>query len=221
MDNLPLPQRILIWGIPVLLAIILHEIAHGWTAYKRGDPTAYQLGRLTLNPIKHIDPIGTVVLPLLLLYLGGFIFGWAKPVPINFNQLHSPKKDMILVAAAGPLANLLMAMGWTILIKAGLAFKPELNQWALFIVYMGFAGLQINLILMIFNLLPIPPLDGSRILAGLIPDRYSQILYKIEPYGLLIVMGLFFVGALSYILWPLIKTTQYFMMSLFNIPLSG
>jgi Zn-dependent protease len=183
-------QKIAIWALPVLFAITVHEAAHGYAARALGDSTAWVLGRLTLNPLKHIDPVGTVILPLLLLTLGGFIFGWAKPVPVNSRNLRHPRRDMAIVAAAGPLANLVMALLWTASIWLGLTLLGVLDWVAIPLIYMGQAGILINVVLMVLNLLPIPPLDGGRVLSGLVPARVAAILDRIEPYGLFLILGL-------------------------------
>jgi len=192
-------QTLLIWVIPVLFAITVHETAHGWVASKLGDHTARMMGRLTLNPIKHIDPVGSILVPALLyLSSAGFIFGWAKPVPINFSALRSPKKDMLWVALAGPGVNLLMAIGWLIIV----AIANTLN--IPFLVLMGGAGIFVNLLLAIFNLLPIPPLDGGRVISSLLPGKLSYQYDQLEPYGLFILVGLLFLGVFQNIIWPII-----------------
>jgi len=192
-------QTLLIWVIPVLFAITVHETAHGWVASKLGDHTARMMGRLTLNPIKHIDPVGTILVPALLyLSSAGFIFGWAKPVPINFSALRSPKKDMLWVALAGPGVNLLMAIGWLIIV----AIANTLN--IPFLVLMGGAGIFVNLLLAIFNLLPIPPLDGGRVISSLLPGKLSYQYDQLEPYGLFILVGLLFLGVFQNIIWPIV-----------------
>ena len=190
-------QAISIWAIPVLFAITLHEVAHGWAAKQFGDFTAQSLGRLSLNPIKHIDPIGTIAIPAILIATTGFAFGWAKPVPVNFSLLNNQKKDMVWVAAAGPFANLMMTAFWAVILITFLSAANNNNQYAIFFVYMSMAGIFINLILMVLNLLPVPPLDGGRVLAGLVPDKFSNMLAKIEPYGLFIMFGLLFAGLLN------------------------
>ena len=192
-------QTLIIWVIPVLLAITLHEAAHGWTASKFGDHTARMMGRVTLNPVKHIDPVGTIIVPLALLIMStGFIFGWAKPVPINFNALRSPKSGMIWVALAGPGANLIMAIGW--LFVAILSVNINMPV----ILKMAGAGIFINLLLAVFNLLPIPPLDGSRVISALLPNPLAYKYNQLERYGFVILIGLMFIGGFSYIVWPIV-----------------
>jgi len=192
-------QTLLIWVIPVLLAITLHEAAHGWTASKFGDHTARMMGRVTLNPVKHIDPVGTIIVPLALLIMStGFIFGWAKPVPINFNALRSPKSGMIWVALAGPGANLIMAIGW--LFVAILSFNNNIP----IMLKMAGAGIFINILLAVFNLLPIPPLDGSRVISALLPNPLAYKYNQLERFGFVILIGLMFAGGFSYIVWPIV-----------------
>ena len=205
MGNLSLIQTIAVWALPVLFAITLHEVAHGWMAMKLGDRTAQMLGRLSLNPIKHIDPVGTLLVPGIMLVAGGFIFGWAKPVPVTWKNLTNPKKDMIWVALAGPVANLIMAIMWAILAKMGLTMVQAGNENMIALVYMGFAGMQINAILMLLNLLPLPPLDGGRILVGLLPGPLAWQVGRIEPYGFFILVGLLYFGVISMILSPLMS----------------
>ncbi|MDH5231405.1 MAG: site-2 protease family protein [Gammaproteobacteria bacterium] len=187
--------------IPVLFAITVHEVAHGWVAKKLGDPTAMMLGRLTLNPIKHIDPIGTIVVPLVLLMLGGGMFGWAKPVPITWENLRHPRRDTALVALAGPVANLLMAIFWVSIMAISVRMGTGLDNVDLFLYRMGEVGVLINLVLMVLNLLPIPPLDGGRVVASSLPGPLAWKYSKIEPYGLIIVLLLFATGYL----WPIIQ----------------
>jgi Zn-dependent protease len=202
MLELNLVQKIAIWVVPVVLGITVHEVAHGWIASKLGDKTAMMMGRLTLNPLRHIDPMGTILIPAMLLLLNaGFIFGYAKPVPITWQNLKQPKRDMALVAVAGPLANLLMAIGWALLIRVALLLGE--NGTAL--AYMGVAGITINTILMILNLLPLPPLDGGRVMTGLLPGPWAYQFSRIEPYGFFILIGLLVTGVLGLILWPLIS----------------
>ena len=208
MEELNIVQRIAIWVLPVLFAITVHEVAHGWVARRLGDPTALMLGRLTLNPIKHVDPIGTVLLPGLLLWLGGFVFGWAKPVPVSWQNLRRPKRDMAYVALAGPGANLLMGIGWALIAKLGLLVLEGSQAVGLPLVLMGVAGIFINTILMVLNLLPLPPLDGGRVLTGLLPGRIAAQFARIEPFGLVILVVLLFSGVLGKILWPAISLVQ-------------
>ncbi|HHI93255.1 MAG TPA: site-2 protease family protein [Gammaproteobacteria bacterium] len=205
MDELTTVQRVAVWALPVLFAITVHEAAHGWVAKKLGDPTAMMLGRLTLNPIKHIDPIGTVVVPIALMLMGGVIFGWAKPVPVTWENLKNPRRDMALVAMAGPLSNLLMAILWALIMKLGFVINASMPSLAWPLIYMGSAGIVINVILMLLNLLPIPPLDGGRVLAGLLPGPWAWKLGRIEPYGLFIMLALLVTGMLGTILGPPIQ----------------
>lgn len=200
MNELNLMQRIAIWALPVLFAITVHEVAHGWMARRLGDPTAMMLGRLTLNPIKHIDPVGTILVPGLLLLFGGFVFGWAKPVPVTWENLKHPKRDMALVAVAGPLANLLMAFLWATVAKVGFLLGDSFAWAALPMMYMGGAGVAINIVLMVLNLLPVPPLDGGRVLAGVLPGPMAWQLGRLEPYGFLILLVLLATGLLGSIL---------------------
>lgn len=209
-------QKLAIWALPVLFAITLHEVAHGWVARYLGDHTAAQQGRLSLNPLKHIDPVGTVLVPGVLLLLGGFLFGWAKPVPVDYRNLKNPKKDMALVAIAGPLVNLVMAIGWALLLKISLGQPHEEGLW-LGLAQMGIAGITINLILMVLNLLPMPPLDGGRVAVGLLPMKQAVALSKIEPYGMVILIVLMFTGVLSKILGPLVGASQAGVLGLFGI----
>ena len=213
MLELSLVQKIAIWVVPVVLAITVHEVAHGWIARKLGDNTAFMLGRLTLNPFKHVDPMGTILIPgMLLLLQAGFIFGYAKPVPINWKNLRHPKRDMALVAAAGPGANLLMALAWGLLIRLGLS----LGEPGIALVYMGVAGITINIILMVLNLLPLPPLDGGRVVTGLLPGPWAYRFSRIEPYGFFILIGLLVTGLLGLVLWPVISAGMSMM-----VPVSG
>ncbi len=191
-------QTIAVYAIPVLFAITVHEAAHGYVARMFGDNTAYVLGRVTLNPVKHIDPIGTIVLPLGMALFTPFIFGWAKPVPVDWNSLRHPKRDMIWVAAAGPGVNLVMAILWAILFS--LLRVADVQERFFFEVAQ--AGVSVNLVIMALNLLPVPPLDGGRIVAGLLPRNLSNAYSRIEPFGLFIVIGLLVTGALSFVLQP-------------------
>jgi Zn-dependent protease len=199
-------QGIAIYALPVIFAITLHEAAHGYVAKHYGDLTAYAQGRVTLNPLRHIDPLGTIIVPLLLLAVGShYIFGWAKPVPVNFANLRRPKRDMLWVAAAGPGANLLMAFLWALVIKLSLAM-PE-SDLAEPMILMGKAGILINAILLVLNLLPLPPLDGGRIAVSLLPRRIAYRFSQIEPYGFIILLILLFTGVLGAVIGPFIIIT--------------
>jgi len=211
-------QKIIIWAIPVLFAITVHEVAHGWVALKFGDRTAQMMGRLTLNPFKHIDPIGTVLVPALLLLFGGFVFGWAKPVPVTYQNLHNPKKDMAWVAIAGPTANLIMATIWALAAKIGFFLIQSEVAIGQPLMFMGIAGVLINAMLMMLNILPIPPLDGSRVLSSWLPGPMAYKYSRIEPYGFFILLGLLYFGILNTILWPLISALLNFMATIFNFP---
>ena len=194
-------QGIAIWALPVILAITLHEAAHGYVARHFGDLTAYAQGRVSLNPMRHIDPMGTVIVPLILFTLSkltigtGFLFGWAKPVPVDFGNLRRPKYDMLWVAAAGPGANLFMAFLWALVMKLGLSL-PE-SDLTRPMLLMGEAGIEINVILMVLNLLPLPPLDGGRMAVSLLPHRMAHHFARIEPYGFMILLLLLFTGMLG------------------------
>lgn len=208
MSALSLPQLIAVAILPLIFAITVHEVAHGWVAKHFGDPTAQRLGRLTLNPIKHIDPVGTVLVPGLLLILGGFIFGWAKPVPVTWENLRHPKRDMAIVAAAGPAANLLMALIWAVILRIGVMLGP--SSWAgIPMQYMGEFGIQINVVLMVLNLIPLPPLDGGRVAVGLLPGPWAWQLARIEPFGFFILLALLATGVLSAIISPPINIIMH------------
>lgn len=199
MQDLNTVQLLVVLAPPLLLAITLHEVAHGWVALRCGDATAQSQGRLSLNPLRHIDPIGTVLVPALLAIFGGFIFGWAKPVPVNFSNLRHPKRDMRYVAVAGPLANLAMAIGWVLLFKLSSTLG---GYFGTPLALMCQAGVMINVSLMVLNLLPIPPLDGGRILVSLLPQRQAYSVSRIEPYGMWILIALIFTGLLTTIMRP-------------------
>ena len=193
-------QTLLIYIIPLLFAITLHEAAHGWVASKLGDHTARMMGRVTLDPTKHIDPIGTIAIPLvLLLSSSGFIFGWAKPVPINFNALRNGKNGMIWVALAGPVANIVMAVCWLFIMIIAI------NMNIAVLIEMGRIGILVNCVLAVFNLLPIPPLDGSRVISALLPNRLAYQYNQLEQYGLYILLGLMFLGGFNYLVRPWVE----------------
>lgn len=211
-------QKIIIWVIPVIFAITAHEVAHGWVAMKLGDRTAQMMGRLTLNPFKHIDPLGTILVPGLLLMMGGFIFGWAKPVPVTYQNLRKPKTDMAWVALAGPMANLVMAVIWALATKIGFELYQSGTAVGEPMLYMGVAGVLINTMLMMLNLLPLPPLDGGRILVSLLPGPLAWQVGRIEPYGFFILVALIYFGILSMVLWPLMGAFIHLLAILFSLP---
>jgi Zn-dependent protease len=210
MDIAQIIQTVAIYAIPVIFAITLHEAAHGYAAKRFGDNTAYALGRVTLNPLKHIDPMGTIVVPLLLYFAtsGSFLFGYAKPVPVRFGNLRHPKKDMVWVALAGPASNLIQALAWAIvyllLIKLGTSER--------FFLGMMEAGIKVNVVMFVFNLFPLPPLDGGRILVGLLPWKQAAMVSRIEPWGFYIVLALVLTHTINS-LWmdPMMSLTYWFL----------
>jgi len=207
MPDLSTLQLVAVAILPLLFAITVHEVAHGWVAKKFGDPTAQRLGRLTLNPLKHIDPVGTILVPGLLLLLGGFVFGWAKPVPVTWENLRHPKRDMAIVAAAGPAANLVMALFWAVIARIGVHLGTQ--SWAgLPMQYMGLFGIEINAVFMILNLLPMPPLDGGRVAVGLLPGPWAWQLARLEPFGFFILLALLATGILGAIISPPIHVVE-------------
>lgn len=218
-------KTIIIAAIPIILAITLHEAAHGYVARRLGDPTAWLAGRMTLNPLKHIDLVGTILLPIATLAASSFtmgqamLFGWAKPVPVNFRNLRNPKKDMLWVALAGPAVNLAMAIGWVTLIKILTLLYPFgiSEDFALLFARMCFLGIRINLVLMVFNLLPIPPLDGGRIAVSLLPHQQAIMLSRLERFGFFIVLALLFSGLLGSVLWPIVDFIYTLIIHLFQI----
>ena len=216
--NLSLPQLIAVYAIPVILAITLHEAAHAWLAARLGDPTARLQGRVSANPLRHVDPIGTLLVPALILLVGkalgagGLLFGWAKPVPVDASAFRSPRRDLGLVAAAGPGANLLMSLGWAILLKLLVLGAVNVE----FLVLMAQAGILCNLGLAVLNLLPVPPLDGGRIVASFLPLRAAIVWYRLERFGLLIVLALLATGLLGAIITPAIGLGVDLISWLFN-----
>jgi Zn-dependent protease len=217
MNQLTLMQRIVVWILPVIFAITVHEVAHGWIAKKYGDNTASAQGRLTLNPIKHIDLVGTILLPGLLLLTGtGFIFGWAKPVPVDARNFKNPRKDMAIVALAGPISNLLMALAWALLARIGVLIGVEFVSLPL--IYTGIAGISINLVLALINLLPIPPLDGSRVLTGILPSYWAWKYNQLERYGFIILLILLYTKILNVILAYPMYVAQNLFFSIAGIP---
>jgi len=193
-------QTIAIAAIPILFAITLHEAAHGYVARYFGDKTAEREGRISLNPIHHIDPVGTILLPVLTLWLGGVLFGWAKPVPVNFGALRNPKKNMLWVALAGPASNLFMALCWGLLAKLAL-MNPE-SYFAEPMLDMAQIGIKINVVLIALNLLPLPPLDGGRIAVSLLPHKQAFMLARLEPYGMFILIFMVMTPLLGWVLLP-------------------
>jgi Zn-dependent protease len=216
MEQLTTVGRFAVWVLPVLFAITLHEVAHGWVAKLLGDKTAERLGRLSLNPLKHVDPVGTIILPGLLLMFGGFIFGWAKPVPVDWGKLRHPKRDVGLVAVAGPLANLLMVVFWIAVSK--LAIILAMASISRPLIYMAAAGIYINLMLMLINLVPLPPLDGGRIMTSLLPAPLAAYYAQIERYGLIIMLILIATPALSMLLGPALNYLLSYSLYSANIP---
>lgn len=219
MPELSLIQQICIWALPVLLAITLHEAAHAYVACRCGDSTAKMLGRLSINPMRHIDPLGTVIIPLLVGVLTkfSFIIGFAKPVPINWNQLKNPRRDGFLVAIAGPVANFLMVILWASCFKLVTLLHLKLSMPVLFILLTARAGILINLILGFLNLIPIPPLDGGRVVSSLLPPRFADAYSRVELYGFFILLLLLFTGVLGLILGPLIQSSFNLVVRLFGL----
>jgi Zn-dependent protease len=218
MDIANLIQTVAIYTLPVLFAITVHEAAHGYAARHFGDNTAYLLGRMTLNPLKHIDPIGTIAMPLLLYFAtsGAFLFGYAKPVPVNFAQLRNPKRDMVWVALAGPGANLVQALLWGI----ALYLLQGAGITELFFLKMCEGGILVNIVMFVFNLFPLPPLDGGRILVGLLPYRQAALISRVEPWGFFIVMALVISGIITK-LWLLpLMTLTYAIIKIVLLPLA-
>ena len=213
--ELNLIQKIAIFALPVIFAITLHEAAHGYAALRFGDRTALMEGRISINPLRHIDLVGTILVPALAIFLGGILFGWAKPVPVNFGNLRRPKQDMLWVAAAGPAANLVMAVFWAGMVKLALLMPG--SPYAQPLALMGMAGITINAVLAILNLLPVPPLDGGRIAVSLLPHKQAYMLSKLEPYGLFILLGLLLTGLLGIIIGPFQQAFEFVMLKLFNI----
>ncbi len=209
--------RILVYAIPVVFAITLHEAAHGYVAKHYGDSTAYVLGRVTLNPVKHIDLLGTIVLPIVTILLSPYMFGWAKPVPVNFANLRHPKRDMLWVAAAGPGSNILQMIVWALVAKALLAFVTPTGLVAPFWIAVAEAGIAVNIMFAILNLFPVLPLDGGRIVTSLLPGRLSHAYSRLEPYGLIILLALLFTGVLGWLLGPVYFLSRNQVYSLFGL----
>ena len=211
---------IVLWGVPVVFAITLHEAAHGYVAKLFGDRTAEMLGRVTLNPVKHVDPVGTILVPGVLLLTakiaGGvpFIFGWAKPVPVNYANLRRPRRDMIWVAVAGPGSNFVQALLWAVVLMATVAGATFASEG---LSEMARIGVNVNLVLMALNILPIPPLDGGRVLAGLLPGRAAYALSRVEPYGFFVIIALLVTGLLDNLMRPLIRGAERLIVALLGL----
>lgn len=219
MPEFTLVQQVCIWVLPVLLSITLHEASHAYVAYLCGDTTAKMFGRLSLNPLRHIDPLGTIFIPLLIGVLThfNFVIGYAKPVPINWNQFRHPRRDIALVALAGPFANLFMATLWAACFKFATYMHPESSMLGLFLIYTARAGMVINLVLAALNLLPIPPLDGSRVVSSILPPKKAMVYERIEPYGFYILILLLLTGILNSLLTPLINMGLFALSSIFQL----
>lgn len=217
MNQLTAIQLVAIWVLPILFAITLHEAAHGFVAYQCGDDTAYRLGRVSANPIRHIDLIGTIVVPVILLLTTSFVFGWAKPVPVDALKLKHPRRDFVWVALAGPVSNFLMAVIWALLLKMGILMTKGQVAGGIALKLMGQAGITINLLLMVLNLIPIPPLDGSRVLAFLLPAPWDVRFNQAAPLGLMLVMILAVTDILGQFILPPLEMLQRFLLTLFNI----
>jgi Zn-dependent protease len=225
MDLANLVPTVAIYALPVIFAITLHEAAHGYVARHFGDTTAFVLGRVSLNPTRHIDLVGTIIVPLLILVATsltagrGMLFGWAKPVPVNYHALRNPRRDMLWVAAAGPAANLAMALGWAVIGK--LAFMLPENYFSVPLYLISRAGVEVNIVLMLLNLVPLLPLDGGRILASLLPPRMSDSYARLEPWGVPILLALMFTNVLGVVLTPMVWGSVQLISSAFRLPLSG
>lgn len=212
-------QTIAVAILPLIFAITVHEAAHGWVANKLGDPTAKGMGRLTFNPIPHIDPVGTILVPMVMLVMGGFLFGWAKPVPVNMRNFKHPRKDMAIVAVAGPLSNFSMAILWGLIWKMTLMMPAAWEQIAIPILLTAKFGIFLNLILMVLNLLPLPPLDGGRVLTWLVPEPFAQKLDQLERYGIIILIGLLFFGLWEKVIHPVMGVISNLIHQLLGIQL--
>jgi len=218
MDFNSVLKVITVYAIPLIFAITVHEAAHAYAARYFGDSTAYMLGRMTLNPLKHIDPVWTIAVPLVMLLAAGFAFGAAKPVPVNFSALRNPKRDSIWVAAAGPGANLIMMIGWMVIFVLVRGMSGESAGVPLqFLGQVAEAGVLVNALLMVLNLLPILPLDGGRIVAGLLPNRLSYQYSRLEPYGMIFLVVLIVSPAFEMVVWPLVGATLKALYSVFGV----
>jgi len=220
MPELNLISTLFVFVIPVVFAVTVHEVAHGWVASRLGDQTAKSMGRLTLNPLKHIDIVGTILVPAIMYFVSGFIFGWAKPVPVNWRNLGHPRRDMAIVAIAGPVANLVMLLFWAMSAKIITLSGIDLNYLTQLLLIMCSIGITINIVLMILNLFPILPLDGGRVLTAMLPRNLAVSFSRLEPYGLLILVVLLFSGILWKILVPVIDATLTLISQLTQIPIA-
>jgi len=220
MPELNLISTLFVFVIPVIFAVTVHEVAHGWVASRLGDQTAKSMGRLTLNPLKHIDLVGTILVPAIMYFVSGFIFGWAKPVPVNWRNLGHPRRDMAIVAIAGPVANLVMLLFWAMSAKIITLSGIDLNYLTQLLLIMCSIGITINIVLMILNLFPILPLDGGRVLTAMLPRNLAVSFSRLEPYGLLILVVLLFSGILWKILVPVIDATLTLISQLTQIPIA-
>jgi len=220
MPELNLISTLFVFVIPVIFAVTVHEVAHGWVASRLGDQTAKSMGRLTLNPLKHIDLVGTILVPAIMYFVSGFIFGWAKPVPVNWRNLGHPRRDMAIVAIAGPVANLVMLLFWAMSAKIITLSGIDLNYLTQLLLIMCSIGITINIVLMILNLFPILPLDGGRVLTAMLPRNLAVSFSRLEPYGLLILVVLLFSGILWKILVPVIDAILTLIYQLTQIPIA-
>lgn len=210
-------ELIALAAIPVIFAIIFHEIAHGWMASRLGDNTARDLGRLSPNPLKHIDPVGTILVPVVMVLLLGFAFGWAKPVPINWKNLQNPRRDMVKIAVAGPTANLAMALFWGLCMKIATLMPDSLQSVSHIVLEMAYIGVIINTILMVFNMIPIPPLDGGRVAVGLLPAAIANPLARVEPFGILIIVILLMSKVIVPVIKPILNASLTIISILFGL----
>ena len=213
-------QKIAVFALPILFAITLHEAAHGYVSKHFGDMTAYAAGRVSLNPLRHIDLLGTIIVPLVPLLLTSFLFGRAKPVPVNFANLRNPKRDMLWVAAAGPFSNLFMALLWALVLNVGAGLAPS-NTAAIWLLFVGASGIFVNVIFFVLNLFPLPPLDGGRIVVSLLPHNMAWKFAQIERFGFIILLALLFTGVLGMLLSPLIALSLSGIAAIFGIPEAG